>query len=110
MSSKPGRNDPCPCGSGKKFKHCHGLIGSVVQSRLPVEAYIVQAMPEMQSLAAQIPDQGRFEIQQTPDGDLALTAFDTDGKELFSKTERPGFILSVADFWFLRVTKGGDAG
>ena len=21
-----GRNDPCPCGSGKKFKHCHGKI------------------------------------------------------------------------------------
>jgi SEC-C motif-containing protein len=21
---KIGRNDPCPCGSGKKFKHCHG--------------------------------------------------------------------------------------
>jgi uncharacterized protein len=20
----PGRNDPCPCGSGRKFKHCHG--------------------------------------------------------------------------------------
>jgi uncharacterized protein YecA (UPF0149 family) len=20
----PGRNDPCPCGSGKKFKKCHG--------------------------------------------------------------------------------------
>ena len=24
LSSKPGRNDLCPCGSGKKFKHCHG--------------------------------------------------------------------------------------
>jgi preprotein translocase subunit SecA len=23
---KVGRNDPCPCGSGKKFKHCHGAI------------------------------------------------------------------------------------
>lgn len=23
-SVKVGRNDPCPCGSGKKFKHCHG--------------------------------------------------------------------------------------
>ncbi len=23
----PGRNDPCPCGSGKKFKHCHGRLG-----------------------------------------------------------------------------------
>ncbi len=22
--AKVGRNDPCPCGSGKKFKHCHG--------------------------------------------------------------------------------------
>jgi len=23
---KVGRNDPCPCGSGKKYKHCHGKI------------------------------------------------------------------------------------
>jgi len=22
----PGRNGPCPCGSGKKFKHCHGRL------------------------------------------------------------------------------------
>ena len=22
-ASQPGRNDPCPCGSGRKFKHCH---------------------------------------------------------------------------------------
>ncbi|CAM3713357.1 protein translocase subunit secA [Ectopseudomonas alcaliphila] len=25
--SKVGRNEPCPCGSGKKYKHCHGQIG-----------------------------------------------------------------------------------
>ena len=23
---KVGRNEPCPCGSGKKFKHCHGTL------------------------------------------------------------------------------------
>ena len=23
---KVGRNEPCPCGSGKKFKHCHGRV------------------------------------------------------------------------------------
>ena len=23
---KVGRNDPCPCGSGKKYKHCHGAF------------------------------------------------------------------------------------
>ncbi len=25
-NSKVGRNDPCPCGSGKKFKQCHGKL------------------------------------------------------------------------------------
>jgi preprotein translocase subunit SecA len=25
--AKVGRNDPCPCGSGKKYKQCHGKIG-----------------------------------------------------------------------------------
>ena len=23
-AKKIGRNEPCPCGSGKKYKHCHG--------------------------------------------------------------------------------------
>lgn len=25
-TAAPGRNDPCPCGSGKKFKHCCGAL------------------------------------------------------------------------------------
>jgi hypothetical protein len=28
--AKTGRNDPCPCGSGKKYKKCHG--GSMTAS------------------------------------------------------------------------------
>ena len=24
VEKTPGRNEPCPCGSGKKYKHCHG--------------------------------------------------------------------------------------
>ena len=27
QDKKVGRNDPCPCGSGKKFKQCHGKLG-----------------------------------------------------------------------------------
>ncbi len=27
-SSKPARNAPCPCGSGKKYKKCHGRPGA----------------------------------------------------------------------------------
>jgi preprotein translocase subunit SecA len=26
---KIGRNEPCPCGSGKKYKHCHGVLSPV---------------------------------------------------------------------------------
>ena len=26
---KVGRNQPCPCGSGKKFKNCHGVLEGV---------------------------------------------------------------------------------
>ena len=25
-AGKIRRNDPCPCGSGKKYKHCHGKV------------------------------------------------------------------------------------
>ncbi|MEM7375693.1 MAG: SEC-C metal-binding domain-containing protein, partial [Bacteroidota bacterium] len=25
---KVGRNAPCPCGSGKKYKHCHGRLAA----------------------------------------------------------------------------------
>ncbi len=27
VEKKVGRNDPCPCGSGKKYKNCHGIQG-----------------------------------------------------------------------------------
>ncbi len=29
VEKKVGRNDPCPCGSGKKYKHCHGTQVSI---------------------------------------------------------------------------------
>jgi capsular polysaccharide biosynthesis protein len=27
-----GRNEPCPCGSGRRYKHCHGAVGSAENS------------------------------------------------------------------------------
>ena len=29
---KVGRNDPCPCGSGKKYKKCHGAAAGGVEA------------------------------------------------------------------------------
>src|SRR3989442_775394 len=52
---KPGRNDPCPCGSGKKYKKC--CLGKAAQSpatkavaerrfRFPVHSFYTQAALE----------------------------------------------------------------
>jgi hypothetical protein len=41
---KVGRNEPCPCNSGKKFKKCHGLRPSEVPS-------IIQTLPFVQKTA-----------------------------------------------------------
>lgn len=32
-----GRNEPCPCGSGRKFKKCHGLQSTAATPELPAE-------------------------------------------------------------------------
>ena len=32
--SKPGRNDLCPCGSGRKYKKCHGVKADASQNHL----------------------------------------------------------------------------
>lgn len=38
---KPGRNTPCKCGSGLKFKHCHGDTGKIaVCERIVAEAML----------------------------------------------------------------------
>jgi SEC-C motif len=41
MNQKIGRNEPCHCGSGKKFKHCHALLSSrdepaAIQTAVPM--------------------------------------------------------------------------
>jgi hypothetical protein len=43
--SRIGRNAPCPCGSGKKFKHCHGSVNTAspaAMPKLPSDAWMQQ--------------------------------------------------------------------
>ncbi|MDO9372421.1 MAG: SEC-C metal-binding domain-containing protein, partial [Gammaproteobacteria bacterium] len=37
--STPGRNDPCPCGSGLKYKKCHGAV-------VPMTALVSDEAPD----------------------------------------------------------------
>jgi hypothetical protein len=57
MASKTGRNEPCPCGSGKKYKHCHGgpaqldrVAGAIAAARADLPRH---AAEERQRIAQQ---------------------------------------------------------
>jgi hypothetical protein len=50
--NKVGRNDPCPCGSGKKFKKCHG-DATVPLSPQPDAEAIKRKIVEMEALQKQ---------------------------------------------------------
>jgi len=41
-----GRNDPCPCGSGKRYKHCHGAAGAAPAAAAPAtpDALVARAL------------------------------------------------------------------
>src|SRR5471032_3616212 len=41
--SRPGRNDPCPCGSGKKYKQCCAQIESIQARQKTAEAMLAEA-------------------------------------------------------------------
>jgi len=42
MADKPGRNDPCPCGSGEKYKHCcQGKDTTPRSSKMIIAAVII---------------------------------------------------------------------
>jgi len=69
MSQVPSRNQPCPCGSGKKFKHCHGGANSDYEemiSRGAVEAQRQAAIHRLQTERQQ--GRGRGIISAEVDG------------------------------------------
>ena len=56
---KTGRNDPCPCGSGKKYKHCCLSPASVANEELKdlLEGQEIDTIEDMQALADQFMQQ-----------------------------------------------------
>jgi tetratricopeptide (TPR) repeat protein len=50
---KSGRNDPCPCGSGKKFKHCCGSVAAVSDIESLIRLLNTGQVTEAERLAAQ---------------------------------------------------------
>jgi SEC-C motif len=78
MSQKSGRNDPCPCGSGKKYKHCCGQ--PAVPEAAPAESH-QGAIALAMGWLAQHHRKGFAAALQTVLDDAALEIFDDDEEQ-----------------------------
>ncbi|HYC09573.1 MAG TPA: SEC-C metal-binding domain-containing protein, partial [Steroidobacteraceae bacterium] len=56
----PGRNEPCPCGSGRKFKHCCGRE----RARAPIPAQAPEGSSAWQLLQAGRATQAEAECER----------------------------------------------
>ena len=96
MSKKTGRNDPCPCGSGKKYKKCCGRDSPVRNTYLPEDQKTGTPMDEYFAL---LPFLALHEQK--------IVQFDQDGPELkkarnrYEKRYRPGEDGGLLDSHFL---------
>jgi hypothetical protein len=72
----PGRNDPCPCGSGQKFKKCHGAEGmeSGTKSRAERLAELLPRLEAKHAMSLSATDLRSIALAKVPFR-IALTVF-----------------------------------
>ncbi len=92
--SKIGRNDPCPCGSGKKYKRCHGTSGGSLQPEnagLPGAKSLSVTFMGLPAQAEHLHVINRFK-DGDPRNEIPLQGTEGDYKVTFDLT-RPGYNL-----------------
>jgi len=95
MNNKPGRNSPCPCGSGKKYKKCCGL-SEIHELRIPDDLRSGTPFDDYQDVFTLV---GLFGQK--------IIRFDKEGPELkkagksFEKRYRPGRPGGLNDSFFM---------
>ena len=108
--SRPGRNDPCPCGSGKKYKRCHlGLDARNGVSKPPARsetaafagpASIKNALNLLRDVAAQGWDKeeiGKIVSQSEPVLDYLERREEIDGASKELEAHRPDWAVKDLD-------------
>ncbi|MFL5814116.1 MAG: SEC-C metal-binding domain-containing protein [Bdellovibrionia bacterium] len=104
-----GRNEPCPCGSGKKYKRCHGVDAAPKLTQPKFDPSQMPAMPPgMENMDPQMMTQAAQMLQRLPRGQLqrlqsimqrAMAGKDvTQEAEEFQKTLPPDFQQMMTQF------------
>jgi tetratricopeptide (TPR) repeat protein len=96
---KPGRNDPCPCGSGKKFKRCCAELSGIGQAPSPVPAIDVDGLTALMNRGqyAQVEMKTRPLLDLHPDSGslwkLHAGALMLQGKDSLAAMQRASELL-----------------
>ena len=102
--AKTGRNDPCPCGSGKKFKNCCAgkpVEGAPAPGGLPVAPVV--ATPEQKPLTLQ----GEVQKVQLQAKEKRAALWTQGVFVFFSTREGDGWVLDASAMDALQVASGG---
>lgn len=83
---KTGRNDPCHCGSGKKYKYCHFEVDRVAESAARKEA-MEAATAEEEQTEAQSDDRSPRDDNGTDSTDTRKDRAAKDGSRVFRDTK-----------------------
>ena len=76
---KIGRNEPCPCGSGKKYKRCCGGIGAVEQGATPADGTIRELEEFLEGQPIESLEQFQAETDRFMDARNLASMKDFDG-------------------------------
>ena len=106
-----GRNEPCPCGSGKKYKRCHGVAAAPklgVPKNMPSPDTLAKMQENMNGMDPEMMSQMSNALQRLPRGQMqklqsimqkAMRGQDVSKEaEAFEKTLPPDFQAMMSGF------------
>lgn len=93
--AKIGRNQPCPCGSGKKYKHCCLLLDRSVQPNASMEQIRISLLGEIEKIQAAAAEKQRVLRE------LGVFIF-------FSDLSGDAWVLEVTDSDAVQVAREGE--
>lgn len=113
-AGKVGRNDPCPCGSGKKYKKCHGAPAPPPQSAAPQPSQSPNRQPITRSIPTGMPGMLQYvgfmvKLPASPDPHVPIQGGGEGFYKVVFTLARPGYPLTPEGQFHTFETLQGDS-
>ncbi|EMR07950.1 hypothetical protein C772_00279 [Bhargavaea cecembensis DSE10] len=105
MAERIGRNDPCPCGSGKKYKKCHGLLNQTNIEQL-IDEELNQVIGQFYTRVP-IPAHVKANAQLFTEWERRLSPF-YDRETIHSQAVDYMYLLQAPEYWQSHVRQSSE--